>query len=215
MTRLLRAGLTNNPNLYLTAIAAAQSIAGGDKDGLMDDLLKQLRELLKLGEDANPADIVDRVREMCASAAAHEDENGEAMSLRAPDPAKYVGVAEFKRALTELNGLKAERAREKAGHAVDDAIRAGKIIPAQREWAIAYCSADSKGFQGFVAKQPSIVTGESGLLGEPPSASAATLTSAEHAICAQLGLKHSDYLKRKIGRTDFLRLERGEAEQDR
>ena len=30
--------------------------------------------------------------------------------------------------------MRAERAREKAAHAVDDAIRAGKLVPALREW---------------------------------------------------------------------------------
>ena len=89
-----------------------------------------------------------------------------------------MAIAEFERTLTELNALKADRARERAAHTVDEAIRAGKIVPAQREWAIAYCAADARGFQAFAAKQPSIV-GENLGLGGPadrPTAAAARST---------------------------------------
>lgn len=50
--RLLRAGLTNNPNLYLTAISAA-----GDEDGKMDEFLKQLRVTLGLAPDASSDEV--------------------------------------------------------------------------------------------------------------------------------------------------------------
>ena len=97
---------------------------------------------------------------------------------------------------------------------MEDAIRAGKIVPAQREWAIAYCAADARGFQAFAAKQPSIIGENLGLAGEPPpDRRAGALNSAELAICAQLGLKHSEFIRRKRGRTDFLSLERAEADQ--
>ncbi len=77
------------------------------------------------------------------------------------DPARYVAVAEFQQALTELNALKLQRAREKAEHAVDAAIRSGKLVPSHREWAIAYCAADPKGFDTFAARQPVVLPGES------------------------------------------------------
>jgi phage I-like protein len=97
---------------------------------------------------------------------------------------------------------------------VEEAIRAGKIVPAQREWAIAYCAADTRGFQAFAAKQPSIVGENLGLGGEPPEERRAGggLNAAELAICAQLGLKHSEFIRRKRGRADFLSLERADAE---
>ena len=75
----------------------------------------------------------------------------------AHDPARYVAVAEFQQALTELNALKMQRAREKAEHAVDEAIRSGKLVPAHREWAIAYCAADPRGFDTFAARQPVVL----------------------------------------------------------
>jgi phage I-like protein len=213
VTRLLRAALTNNPNLYLTAIAAA-SDAVAAKDGTMDEFLEELRELLGLKPDAAPDEIVARVREQCAAADNRDggDGGGAAMSARGggADPARYVAIAEYQRALTELNGLRAERTHQRAAHAVEDAIRAGRLTPAQREWATAYAAADFDGFAAFIAKQPAILAGGAEPLSRPePAGAAAPLTTVENAVCVHLGLRHSDYLRRKHGRADFLRFERG------
>jgi phage I-like protein len=212
VTRLLRAGLTNNPNLHLTAIAASRTAAANNdtKDEQMEFPTQELRELLSLESDATVADVVAKVRELRA---AGDAASSQSTSTHAHDPAHYVAIAEFERALTELNALKADRARERAAHTVEEAIRAGKIVPAQREWAIAYCAADTRGFQAFAAKQPSILGENLGLSGEPPAERrAGGLNAAELAICAQLGLKHSEFVRRKRGRADFLSLERADAD---
>ncbi len=211
VTRLLRAGLTNNPNLHLTAIAASRTAtkASNARDERMEFPTEELRELLNLEGDATVADVVAKVRELRSAA----DSAASATGAHAHDPAHFVAIAEFERALTELNTLRAERARERAAHVVEEMIRAGKIVPAQREWAIAYCAADASGFQAFAAKQPSIVGENLGLGGEPPAdRRAGGLNAAELAICAQLGLKHSEFMRRKRGRADFLSLERAEAD---
>jgi len=213
VTRLLRAGLTNNPNLHLTAIAASLNAAADNqtKDQPMEFPIQELRELLNLDNDASVADVVAKVRELRA---AGDAASSQSTSTHAHDPAHYVAIAEFERTLTELNALKADRARERAAHTVEEAIRAGKIVPAQREWAIAYCAADARGFQAFAAKQPSIIGENLGLGGEPPADRRAGggLNAAELAICAQLGLKHSEFVRRKRGRADFLSLERADAD---
>lgn len=204
VTRLLRAGLTNNPNLHLTAIATAAHLTAAAKDGIMDDILEKLRELLGLDDDATPDDVVARVSALRDGAGAATEANA-----ASPDPARYVAVAEFQKALTELNAIRAERTREKAELAVDVAIRGGKLIPAQREWAIAYCAADPRGFQAFSSRQPVIVGGESGLGADPAGRDGrGILSGVETAICGQLGVKASDYLRRKHGGDDFLRIGR-------
>src|ERR1700722_16596839 len=214
VTRLLRAGLTNNPNLHLTAIAASCTAAAANndtKDEHMEFPTQELREILSLDGDATVADVVAKVRELRTAGDAAASQ---LTSTHAHDPAHYVAIAEFERALTELNALKAERARERAAHTVEEAIRAGKIVPAQREWAIAYCAADTRGFQAFAAKQPSILGENLGLSGEPAADRRADvgLNAAELEICAQLGLKHSEFVRRKRGRADFLSLERADAD---
>jgi phage I-like protein len=207
VVRILRAGLTNNPNLYLTAISAAEH-----EDTLMDELLARLREVLGLGDDAGPEQIIERVRELATAndrGGDDDDDRGEeGGGATAPDPARFVAMAQFQRTLTELNQLRAERGRERAEHAVDEALRAGKLVPAQREWAISYCQADFRGFNDFIARQPAMLqAGESG--GVDASARrprSEPLTPGELAICTQLGVAPEAFLKRKTAKGDFLRL---------
>ena len=263
VTRLLRAGLTNNPNLYLTAISA-QAVAGvvsagadaqpesrpatavsGDRregDEAMDMLLQRLREMLGLehktsvdevlaavraltqaGDNNNDKDDDHSADEPAQSADCEDDTEADTTQPRprtglhgeALDPARYVAVAQFQRVLGELNQLRAERASERAERAVDDAIKAGKLIPAQRQWAISYCQADFKGFGAFVARQPSAFgagfESPATTFTPPPAfATESVLTATETAICAQLGLNPEDYARRKrCGRSDFLQLNRG------
>jgi phage I-like protein len=130
------------------------------------------------------------------------------------DPARYVAVAQFQRVLGELNELRAERTRERAERAVEDAIKAGKLIPAQREWAITYCQADYHGFAAFAARQPAAfgarLDGTEASFAPPARPANAALNGAESAVCAQLGLSPEDYLARKRSSgSDFLRLNRG------
>jgi phage I-like protein len=203
ITRLLRAGLTNNPNLYLTAISAA-----GDEEINMDEFLKQLREVAGLAADASTEEILQRLSSMNEAGAGDAGASHRASGI---DPAQYVAVAEFQKALTELNALKMQRSREKAEHAVDDAIRSGKLVPAHREWAIAYCAADPAGFDSFAARQPVVLPGELNLGGDPRLALsrshvAAMLSATEIAICGLLGVSAKDFVKRKDSGADFLRL---------
>ncbi len=216
VTRLLRAGLTNNPNLYLTAIAAAATRAAAREDTMMEEFLTQLKKILGLDASVAPEAVLAAVRALAAAAdddgnAAAQGDKDAAVNAREADPARFVAVAEFQKALTELNAMRAERARERAEAAVDEAMRAGKLIPAQREWAVAYCAADPKGFGSFVARQPAILGSDGAFAGDPVQASAAaharaTLEPSELAICAQLGVSPADFARRKHGRADFLSL---------
>jgi phage I-like protein len=257
VTRLLRAGLTNNPNLYLTAISAravagvvstggcvqhgpfartAASAARREGDEAMDTLLQQLCEMLGLDDDSSPEDALAAVRALTGADDDDDEDGGRdgaqnngrgddgaadatqggpgANAAHHGDPARYVAVAQFQRVLGELNQMRAERASQRAERAVEDAIKAGKLIPAQRQWAISYCQANFKGFADFVARQPAAFGPgfESAATFTVPRAFAATaaLTATETAVCAQLGLSPEDYVRRKrSGRGDFLRLNPG------
>jgi hypothetical protein len=132
-----------------------------------------------------------------------------------------VPIEHFENALTELNRLRAASARERAGFRVDAAMKAGKIVPAQREWAIAYCQANLRGFEEFVARQPALIAGiAAGFEGEPAAGrislndredataeggrAGVTLTRTELSICARLGLRPQDYLRRRSMGGNFL-----------
>jgi hypothetical protein len=111
--------------------------------------------------------------------------------------AKHPMVLSLNRALNDMRG---ERSKERAERMVDDAIAAGKLIPAQREWAVTYCTADLTGFQKFIGAQPALSLDDKGSpmgVRQPPPASGDALTPAELAICAQTRCTPQEYMKRK------------------
>jgi phage I-like protein len=171
----------------------------------MDDLLAQLREVLGFEEPATAGDVLSRIRELLDCAASGSG----GISTGQPDPARYVTMAQFQQALTELNQLRSERAREGSERMVDEALRAGKLVPAQREWAIAYCQADGRGFAGFISRQPSLLGAgrDLDLSGEPAYRGAGEMLNAiETAICNQLGIKMPDFRRSRAAKDDFLKL---------
>jgi phage I-like protein len=207
IVRLLRAALTNNPNLYLSAISSSAPPASGGPAGgeqelevPMEDLGNALAEMLGLDSGAGAAEIIAEVRALLAARPAA------AAAAREADPARFVPIAEYERTAAELNRLRAAQARERAEQEVGAAMRAGKIAPAQREWAIAYCQADAEAFRGFVARQPPLFAagpaaadraGSQIEMGRPPRAAAPALTRTEAAICERLGIDPQDYARRK------------------
>lgn len=222
VVRLLRAALTNNPNLYLTAISSALAPAGAsaiedapaggtrETEVPMEDLGNALSEILGLDSAAGAAAIIAEVRALLkarpiAGAAAAPMASG--ADRPEGDPAHYVPIAEYERAAAELNRLRAAQARERAESDVDAAMRAGKIVPAQREWAIAYCQADPGAFRSFVARQPALLAAAAGApenaSGRPGAGPAPrpdarlALSRIELGICARLGINPNDYARRK------------------
>ena len=59
--------------------------------------------------------------------------------------------------MAELKALKAQNAETAADTAVTLALKAGKITPAQKEWAKGYALADAMGFAAFIEKAPQVV----------------------------------------------------------
>jgi phage I-like protein len=164
--------------------------------------------MLGLAAEASGAAVVGAVRGLIAATREGSD--------KGDDRAHYVSISHYERAAMELNTLRAERAREKAEGAVSEALRAGKIVPAQREWAIDYCCADHDGFARFVARQPALALSDLGLAKRPVRATPAgiddpaqlsnfdgELSAHEIAICSRLGIPPSDYAKRKGASGEF------------
>jgi Mu-like prophage I protein len=108
-------------------------------------------------------------------------------------------VLSLNRAISELRG---QRASEKAIAQVDAAIAAGKLVPAQREWALAYCAADATGFNRFVGAQPALALGAEGLPGgsaKPARHNAETtaLSEDEARICSLTRTDPQKFLARR------------------
>jgi len=176
VVRLLRAGLTNNPNLYLTAIsakvpreaaAAPMMIPSGGKNDPKSRFETVLREVLGLSAEAAQEEIIAEARRLTSAPRRQRAGEEGAVWVRTreaqssegeADPARYVPLAQFEQVLTELNLVRAERIREQAEQVVNGAMREGRLAPSQRDWAMTYCQADSAGFAKFVARQSPLIS---------------------------------------------------------
>lgn len=210
-------GLTHYPNLgELKPVVNARA---SNKENNMEELMEHLRYFLNLPTAANEQDIANELRKVItriggiaanakldgkaslpdavAAVEAHVatlNEQVAANSQRhAPDPNAFVPRAEFDHISTQLKSLTQAAESARVEQAVNDALEAGKIIPASLDWAKDYCRKDAAGFDQFVANTAQVIP-----LGEHKGGEhegAAALSDEEQAVCAQLGLAEDDYRK--------------------
>lgn len=200
-------GLTHYPNLGdLEPVVNSQL-----EENAMEELLERLRRILNLPELATADDVIaelEKAISILRGAAGNVAENAQLTTLaesvaasleaNAQDPSTVVPRAEFDRLRTELNQVLADRENERVESAVNEALQKGVIAPASREWAENYCRKDPEGFAQFVANAAKVVPLGEELNGQQPTAGGGdVLTSAEVAVCEQLGISREDYLKNK------------------
>lgn len=184
--KLTSAGLTNQPNLYLTALN--HQIPQED-----DMSLKDIAKALGLAEDASSDAVL---------AATHKAIH----SANTPSLDKFVPRADF--ATMEQRALNAEQklnqhlqAQTEAmiTTAVDDAIVAGKIAPSSKDYHLAACRVEGglERFTAFVASAPVLTHAAINSQVPPAQGNQTQLTPEEKAICAQMGLSEDAYLKHK------------------
>jgi phage I-like protein len=98
----------------------------------------------------------------------------------------------------ELTKLKAQLSEESANRAVEEAMLAGKVSPAQRDWALSYCRRDPENFKMYVDKAPRVVpVGERLNLGEVENREEQGLTPEELAVCRAINLTPEAYSQAK------------------
>lgn len=126
----------------------------------------------------------------------------EALSTRqtqaaGPDPTKYVPMEQFRAVNDRLGAIETRLAGDTATRAVDAAMAAGKVIPATKDWALAYASKDLAGFEAFAKTAPAIVKpGRQASAGQPPAADG-ELGEEELAVCSRLGLTPEAFKKQQ------------------
>jgi phage I-like protein len=210
--RIDSVGLVNNPNLAELPAIASQT---GDH---MDELLQALRSALGLPADADQNAIIQCCRQFRGTStttaaallplattlglAANASIEGivkaaqDKLATGAPDPAKFVPMsafAELQGKVAELTGAAVKGAADKA---VADAMAAGKVTPALKDWALAYAAKDPDGFAGWVKAAPAIVIpGGNAPSGGLPPGSAAVPDEAAQAVCAALGISMDAFKK--------------------
>lgn len=226
VSQILRAALTNNPNLEVKAVAAAQDNNNPSKEIKMDETMKAIAAALGLGEDATPeaileavktlkgdldqvkeevaapadadgAEIIEKIEEKIEAEVASAKKKATASSDN-PDPAKFVPIEQVAELQKAVASLQTESTKNKAQAAVDAAVKQGKLPPALKDWGLALASKDMKAFDAYVEKSPTLVT--AGAEDDPSKKKAATgaaLDDDQKALCAQLGIKEENYAETK------------------
>jgi phage I-like protein len=98
----------------------------------------------------------------------------------------------------ELTALKAQLSEKTVNRAVEEAMLAGKVSPAQKDWALSYCRQDPESFKMYVDKAPRVVpVGERLNLGKGEHREDHGLTPEELAVCRVMNLTPEAYSQAK------------------
>jgi phage I-like protein len=203
VTYILRAGLTNSPNLQLPALNA-ERLENTDTE---DSMNKELCAALGLPSTASEADVIAAVKALNAEKGKPETgaEKPAQVDLAAYAPradlnAMEARAVEAEKKLAELNAaaLKAE-----AEAVIDGAVKARKIAPASRAEYLALCTTKEsvEKFKGIFSAAPEIIgAGAQAPEGTPPAgAGGAALNAEESALAAAMGYSVEEWQKIKGG----------------
>lgn len=216
---ILRAALTNNPALELTALATNQN-----GDPVMEKFLLALANALGLGEDATQDQVLAALTEKLGSLASLTalatavrgaldlDEKADEKAIAAaidglrqevatasakgnPDPAKFVPIAQVTELSNQVATLTASLNDDKATAAVEQAMKDGKLPPALMDWGMDYAKRDLADFVAYCSANPVLVKPGSDIPNIVPKTGDGELGEADKAICAALGVTPEAYLK--------------------
>lgn len=208
--RIERAGLTNNP-----AMPQLRKIAASCQENNMDPDLIKVAEAFGLTAEAAPADIIAAAQAAVTATKGAEkivtaagltgnltDEAATAICAKLsdpaevdePDPTKYVPIAVVEDLNKQVASLTAGIAEDRAEKVITAAQEAGKLPPAQLDWAQAYASKDPDGFAAWCQNAPVVASAQTVVPGGEPKPAKGELTEAEKAICAATGVDPAQYL---------------------
>lgn len=204
--RLHSVALTNTPAITgMTAIVNSDSLEDLERMDSDMDLLAALIELLGLPAETTEETILEAITGLKSEmddvltansdikillglekVATLEDAKGTILALK--NPTGFVKAEEFL-------ALKEKIEKQDANDVVELALKSGHLLPAQKEWAVAYALSDRTGFTNFMAMQPQIVP-----MGDdkPPKKTVKTeLDETELKVCKAMGISAEQYLKTK------------------
>lgn len=191
ITRLVSAGMVNNPNLKLQALNREESPMRSTL------LLAAMASALALANDATDDQIATAINNLKA-----DRDTLKATNAQAPAIDKFVPRADYDamsaratNAEQQLRQRDADQHKAVVDTEIAAALAAGKITPATEAYHRACCS-DASGlerFRAFVAAAPEI-GGAAAAAGKPPGTQTA-LNAEERAICAATGISEEAFIK--------------------
>ncbi len=172
--KLVSLGLTNHPNIPAMKPLFNQL----EMEEKMDELLTRLKEFLGLPDDAGNSELSEslftrlgEVESLQKDLAALKEAAGLPIEISTVEVAAAIEKnanrlqqEEGRPTVEEWQTLKVELAEIKQRDLeakVNSAIAEGKILPAQKEWAVSYAVSDPQGFGSFlVNSRPMVQMGE-------------------------------------------------------
>jgi len=195
---VLRAALTNTPNLQLPALNSENQISENDTDNMEETMNKKLCAELGLPETATETDVLNAVKAL--NSASDSRSAGVDLSVYATKTELNSMESRAVEAEAKLTALNAERLKSEAEAVVDGAVKAGKIAPASRDGYLALCR-DEEGIGKLktVFEQTPAIVGAAGQApdGPPPSEGTTALNSEESALAKAMGYTDEEYAKTK------------------
>jgi phage I-like protein len=226
VTALYMAAIVNNPAIdgmgaILLAAAAlhfslSQPTPLSEEVSMnIEELLEQLRWLLNLPVGSPAEDIkahlqklVDQIKtdEPTAVAAASFDlvahltrqrEQVASLSAATPDPAKFVPIETMAALQGQVAALSSQLNDGRVDEAVKIALGAGKLLPAQEQWARDFGKKDFAALSAYLDNAPpiGILTGMQSGKTEIPPAGTASLSASQKDLCRMTGVSEADFLK--------------------
>ena len=207
---LMQVGLTNVPAIKkLPPLVAKWEAAAGpgwippEEKGRKGADVEKLRLIMGLPPEADDQTLGARLLEFCQNLAAVLKLPGEATASQILEAVRALQgeIERLQGVEAELRQLKSKVAADSTNQAVEEAMKAGKIAPAQKAWALEYYRQDPGGFQAFVARAPQLVPTRLELKLSRDFQTPGPLHPEELSLCRSLNLSPEQYLQAKA-RTD-------------
>lgn len=194
--QLHMAALTNTPavdGMDAVAALAQEFFTRGEAPNHYEDRpMKAIALLLGLAEDASEADITAAVTALKAKTAENETTIA-ALKAQKPDPAEYVPVETVTKLQTQVAALTTRLNDGELDDVVQDALKAGKLLPAMEAWARELGKKDIAALKAYVEKVPAVLNGNQTGGRAPEAGADGELTADQLAVCKLMGVSVDDY----------------------
>ena len=190
---LRMAALTNNPGLHGMAAVALTALNdfSTEEDPPVNETLKKLLAALGLAENTGEAEAVSAAVALKAKADSADGLNTQVAALKAqsPDPAKFVPVETMQQLQTQVASVTSRLNAGEVADVVEAALTAGKLLPAQKEWAVELGKSNLAALKSYVEKTPAIAAlGGMQTDGKDLGGKGNQSTGADLAVMKALGL---------------------------
>ena len=198
--KIMRAALTNSPNLELQNLNSTQT-APADNPAKENVMKKEICAALGLPETATDNEVLAAITALKTQANSAQTVDLAAYAPRADLAQMEARAVQAEKTLAEMN---AAQLKAKATAAVEKAVADRKIAPASKDAYLAMCATEEglSNFTKIMESSPALIpAGTSGASGTPPAAETqAELNAEEESFCKAMGYTKEEWLKIKGGK---------------